>query len=126
MRKPYTYRWTIRVPRDVHEARQPHTNEIRGLIRRVRAILSKGRDGDNNQCRIERDEIMIPQSQSSHLPWRTRFNEKIRGLHQAFEERSPVYSGQIEGDATLVGRISPPEQATLRMHIILIERADTP
>src|SRR5262245_7861595 len=126
MRKSYPHRGTIWIPRDIHEACQPHANEIRCLIRGIRAILPEGCNRDHDQRRIERGEIAISQAQRRHFPWRTRFDEKSRRWDQVVEESSVVCSGEIERDAALIGCICPPEQAALGMDLVLIEGTDTP
>ena len=126
MRKPHAHRWAIRFPRHIHEARQSHTDQVRRLIHGVASILAKSRDRDHDQSRIDGSEFLITDPQSRHVSGPTGFDEKICRPDQAFKQHLPVCSGQVEGDAALIGRIGPPEQAALEVHVILIERADTP
>ena len=45
-------------------------------------------------------------------------------LYQTLQQVPPVGCFQIEGDASFVGGIGPPEQALLRMYVVLVEGAD--
>ena len=47
-------------------------------------------------------------------------------LYQTLQEVPPVGCFQIEGDASFVGGIGPPEQALLGMYIVLVEGTDVP
>ena len=93
---------------------------------RVGAVLAKWRDGDDDQCRIERRECVIPKAQTFHVAWGKGLDEEVGRGHQPLQQGAPVTAGEIERDTTFVGGVRPPKQTPVGVGLVLIEGAKAP
>ena len=69
---------------------------------------------------------MIAEPQRVQGAWWTRLQEKVGGGHEPLEQFVALGAGHVQGDAAFIGRIGPPVETALGLHLVPIEGPDAP
>ena len=100
---------TVLVAGQVHEPAQRHADDIGRLIVRVGAVLSKGCDGHHDQLGVDLRQMLVAQAQSVQIAGGEGLDEEIGLGHQFLQQGLSVFLFQVQGDATFIRGVGPPE-----------------
>ena len=107
---------------EIEQVAQRDAGHVIGFVIFPWAVLAEGRDRGDDQCRIDRAEILIGQRQFLGARRPIGFDDHIGFFAEFEQDRPAVGLLDVEGDAALVGVEVKKVQTLFRMRLVIFER----
>ena len=101
-----------------------HDDQIAVGVTRLRAVLSKRRNRNVDEGRIDFRKIVEAEMVARHVAGVVRLDKKIRTLDEAKQELAAGVALDVERDCALVAIVRPPVQRPVRMRRVVVKRPD--
>ena len=112
----------IGIAGDVHGSGSGGDDEVRREVARLRAVLTKRRDGDVDQRGVDLGEVVVPKTAGGHRAGLIGFDEDVGGGGEAAQVRLSFWGVEVELDAAPVAGVSGPVEGLLTLGGAVEER----